>query len=466
MPAIGSDTDTIAAIATPRGLGGIGVIRISGDRALAVVRTLFRPVRGDTYDPKRSHSLTHGHIRVPSTGEVVDEVLVAYFRPPRTYTGEQLLEVSTHGGDVVLRTVLSLLCEHGARMANPGEFSLRAFLNGRIDLAQAEAVADVIHAKTQMSLRAAAGQLTGSLSREVGAVRRDLIGVLAEVEAAIDFPEDDLDLVPNVELAARARDASERLRKLLGEAHRGRYVRDGLRVAILGKPNVGKSSLLNALLREDRAIVTEFPGTTRDAIEEIVDVDGVPIRLTDTAGMRDSSDPVEREGVARSRRHAEAADLLLIVLDVSRPLDADDHALLERSVGRPRMLLLNKTDLPSRWDETALPRNVRESAAALPLSVKTGDGIEDLTHALAAEALGGNALDAEPPLVTNVRHEAALRDADVALGHALASLDGAWSPEFVAVDLRGALDALGLIVGETASDEILDAIFSQFCIGK
>ena len=286
------------------------------------------------------------------------------------------------------------------------------------------------------------------------------------MEAAIDFPDDDLDLVPDVELAARARAVSERLRTLLGEAHRGRYVRDGLRVAILGKPNVGKSSLLNALLREDRAIVTEIPGTTRDAIEELVDVDGVPIRLMDTAGMRESSDPVEREGVARSRRHAEAADLLLIVLDVSRPLDADDRALLDRSLGRPRMLLLNKTDLPARWDETALDGNVDESAAALLLSVKTGDGIDALTRAVAATALGDHVLDAELPLVTNVRHEAALRDADAAMGHALASLDGAWSPELVAVDLRGALDALGLIVGETASDEVLDAIFSQFCIGK
>jgi len=461
-----SNTDTIAAVATPRGEGGIGIVRISGPDALRIAERLFCPSRRRVYRPRRSHTLTHGVIRSPETGEVVDEVLVAYFRAPNTYTGEEIVEIHGHGGPLVLSRILELVWEAGARPARPGEFTLRAFLNGRLDLAQAEAVADVIAAKTEWSLRAATAQLRGSLSREVERLRKTLLSVLAEVEAHVDFPDEDLDLATTDALIEQVRSVDEAIRRLLAEAEQGRILRDGLNVVIVGKPNVGKSSLLNALLREDRAIVTPIPGTTRDVIEDYLNLRGIPVRLSDTAGIRETGDPVEREGVARSQRQAASADLLLLVLDTSRPLDDDDRSLLESSSGRPRLLVLNKTDLPAAWSEEALEPYRLDEAPVVSLSLKTGEGMDALLDTLAKAALGNRGLGAEPPLVTNVRHRQALKDASVALSHALDSLRKGLPSELVAVDLRGALNAVGLIVGETATEELLDLIFSRFCIGK
>ena len=470
MPQPASHIDTIAAIATPRGVGGIGIIRVSGPAALASVQQFFRPSNATRYEPKHSHVLTHGHILDNDDRTVLDEVLVAYFRAPRTYTGEEMVEISAHGGDVVLRAVMARLDLTGTRLANPGEFTQRAFLNGRIDLAQAEAVADVIHAKTESSLRAATAQLTGVLSASVHEIRDNLVRLLAEVEAAIDFPDEDLDLASIRDQSARAIDLHANVANLVAAAKRGSHLRDGFDVVLVGKPNVGKSSLLNALLKSDRAIVTDIPGTTRDVIEDYVDMRGVPVRIADTAGIREATDAVEREGVARSHRRVKTADLLLVVLDTSRPLDHEDLDLLAKTADHPRMFLLNKSDLPTAWQRTGVPNHLPKDVPAFHVSAKTGAGLDSLTQAIAATAMGGQArdegFDVELPLVTNLRHAAALRDAERALGSACASLEDAVSPELTALDLRGALDALGLIVGDTATEDILDEIFSRFCIGK
>ncbi|MDA1190360.1 MAG: tRNA uridine-5-carboxymethylaminomethyl(34) synthesis GTPase MnmE [Candidatus Poribacteria bacterium] len=465
MPILTSDADTIAAIATPRGEGGIGIIRVSGGDALKIVQAIFRPSVGSTYAPTRSHALTHGVIVSRDDDAAVDEVLVGYFEPPRTYTGEEMLEINAHGGLVGLETILRLLTERGARLANPGEFTQRAFLNGRLDLAQAEAVADLIHAKTEQSLRAAAAQLRGSLSKRVEAERQALIAVLAETEAMVDFPDEELDFEPSDKMLANARGSMARLDELAREADKGRLLRDGLDVVIVGKPNVGKSSLLNALLDDDRAIVTEIPGTTRDVIEEYVNLRGIPIRLTDTAGIRETVDPVEREGVSRSRQRAEVADLLLLMLDTSRPLTVEDDGLISRMRERVAIVVLNKIDLEPAWEASVLDERLR-SVPRVSVSITENRGLDTLAEAIVEAALGGDSLGAEPPAVTNLRHRAALREAVEALRHVEASMASAESPELIAVDLRGALNALGLIVGETVTDDILDRIFSQFCIGK
>lgn len=461
MPWLANDTDTIAAIATPRGVGGIGVIRVSGSGALACVQAAFRPSRRATYAPTRSHAITHGHLLAPSTGAVIDEALVSYYREPRTYTGEQMLEVAVHGGPVVLDEALAAVCEAGARIANPGEFTQRAFLNGRMDLAQAEAVADIIHAKTRHARRAATAQLDGALSRRLGSLRETLLDLLVEVEAHIDFPEDDLGFEPSEAVAAAIGAVATGVSELVAEGARGRYVRDGIDVAIVGKPNVGKSSLLNALLKDDRAIVAATPGTTRDVVEGHVDMCGVPVRLADTAGMRDTDDEIEREGVARSRRRAESADVIVGVLDMSRPVEGEDREILALVAGRSGILAANKADLAPAWrpEETM-------AGSVVVVSATRGDGLPDLVAAIAAAAAGPDSQSAEPPAVTNARHVEALRHAEESLGHAQRTASEALPPELIAVDLRGALNALGLIVGDTATEDVLERIFSQFCIGK
>lgn len=462
MPWLADDRDTIAAIATPRGVGGIGVIRVSGPGAVACVRVVFCPSRHAAYTPTRSHSITHGHLTCAATGAVIDEALVSYYREPNTYTGEQMLEVSVHGGPVVLAEALAAVCDAGARVAEPGEFTRRAFLNGRIDLAQAEAVADVIHAKTRHGRRAATAQLDGVLSRRLGALRDALLTVLTEVEAHIDFPDDDLEFEPAASVATRIDGIAAGVAELAADGARGTYVRDGVDVAIVGKPNVGKSSLLNALLDDDRAIVTATPGTTRDVVEGHVDMRGIPVRLADTAGIRDvDDDDVEREGVARSRRRAQGADVVVGVLDLSRPLGDDDRETLALLGPGASVTVANKSDLDRAWE----PRELLDPHAVV-VSATSGAGLPGLIDAIAEAVSGPGSEDAEPPAVTNARHVEALRHASDSLGHASRTAWGSLPPELIAVDLRGALNALGLVLGDTATDDILDRIFSQFCIGK
>jgi tRNA modification GTPase len=451
--------DTIVAIATPLGEGGVGVIKISGPEAGSILKQLFAPVvrMADGLEPRH---LTFGHIRDPQTRDVIDEVLAVYMPAPHSYTRQDVVEIQAHGGIVPIRHILQLALAAGARPAEPGEMTLRAFVNGRLDLAQAEAVLDVVQARTEAALRVAVEQLGGSLSARVRAVRARLVDVLAYLEASIDFVEDE---IPPQEVVPPLREIAAALEEVLATADRGLIYRQGIRAAIVGRPNVGKSSLLNALLRGERAIVTAIPGTTRDTLEETVNIQGVPLVLVDTAGIRaETDDEVERIGVERSRTALERADLAFLVIDSSQPLtDADwDIAALIRN--KPTLVVANKCDLP----QVDLPDNLLASALRLRVSALTGEGIEVLEETVVEMVFGGQVISADTPLVSNPRHQTSLRRA---LDHIRAAeggyLDG-MSPDLMAIDVREAVDALGAITGETASEDLLEAIFSNFCIGK
>jgi tRNA modification GTPase len=478
-------TDTIAAIATPPGPGGIGIVRISGPAAFEIGHTLFRPARPPRTDDGRppSHLLTYGHVVDPENGEVVDEVLAAFMRAPHTYTREDVVELDAHGGPVLLRRILALTLAVGARSARPGEMTLRAFLNGRLDLAQAEAVMALIQAESEAGLRLATRQLAGELSQRVTQAREPATDALVRIEASIDFPEEEVPAPSRDELAGLVKQAHECVRELLAGAARARLLREGVRVAILGRPNVGKSSLLNALLGIERAIVTPIAGTTRDTVEETATVRGLAVHLVDTAGLAETEDLVERIGVERTRAAARSADLALFVLDRSVPLTPADYATTEdlRKLGlelgdarspdapyadgyRSLVVVLNKSDLPAAFDE-ADARALWPGAPVVHTSCVTPGGVTALEEALAALVLEGQAQAADP-LVASARHHDALRRASEALEAAGSALRDGIPLDFVALDLRAALDALGEITGETATADLLDRIFSEFCIGK
>ncbi len=484
---IDTTTDTIAAIATPPGMGGIGVIRVSGPEAVEVVLPLLRLAGGSEEVPP-SHQLTFARVIDPQTRETVDEVLVAFMRSPHTYTREHVVEIQGHGGPLVLRRILRLVLAQGARMANAGEFTLRAFLNGRLDLAQAEAVMDLIGSQTEAGQRLAVQQLSGRVSAQVQGARSAILGVIARIEASIDFPEEDVptpraeELQPLIALAQRQVDV------LLAGSEQGRLYRQGLRTAIIGRPNVGKSSMLNALLRSDRAIVTPIAGTTRDTVEEVANLRGIPLHLIDTAGITPSDDPVEQIGVQRSRAAAVSADVLLLVFDGAEPLVAQDRQVskelramgfggtassLDSEIitedvvrrGRPIVLVVNKADRPQQLEVD----EVRAMWPASPLvatSTLTGVGLDELEETVAELVLAGKAVQSESVLVTSARHQEALRRAGEHLRASLTPLEQGLPLDFVSIDLRAAYNALGEITGETASEDLLDKIFSEFCIGK
>jgi tRNA modification GTPase len=452
--------DTIAAISTPLGEAGIGIVRLSGPQAAAILGHLFRPATGSIAElaPRALH---YGHVVDPADGQVVDEVLAVHMPAPRTYTRQDVVEIQGHGGIVALRRILALCLRQGARMAEPGEYTARAFLQGRLDLAQAEAVLDVIQARTELSLRAAVGQLAGRLSDRVRQVRATLLEVLAYLEASLDFAEDEIperEIGPDLERAGRA------LAGLLAEADRGILYRQGVRVAIVGRPNVGKSSLLNCLLRTNRAIVTEFPGTTRDTLEEMLNLQGIPVVLVDTAGIAArTQDPIERLGIERSRSALARADLALLVVDASQPPTAADRNIAALVNGKRAIVVLNKVDLPGAVHREA--SGVLE-APAVRTSALTGEGLEDLEAAIVEAVLSGEVTAGEAPLVTSQRHKEALARAmdHVQAAHA-AHGDGQW-PDLVAIDVAAAVHALGEITGQTAGEELVETIFANFCVGK
>src|SRR5258706_2713315 len=510
--------DTIAAIATPPGIGGIGVIRVSGTEAFDVVLPLLQRPGGRTELPP-SHMLTYGHIVNPITQEILDEVLVAFMRAPRTYTREDVVEISGHGVPLVLQRMLRLLLAQGARMANPGEFTLRAFLNGRLDLAQAEAVMDLISSQTEAGQRLAMQQLRGRISEQVQDARHALLGVIARIEASIDFPEEDVPTPQPEELRPLIEIARQKVDALLAGAEQGRLYRQGLRTAIIGRPNVGKSSLLNALLRTERAIVTPVAGTTRDTVEEVANLRGIPLHLIDTAGITPSDDPIEQIGVQRSRAAAESADVVLLVFDGSERLTEQDQRVSEelRAMGfggpeetvlartmvgaslagkevwgtstqentdhsarpdpgyagsevssihsRAMIVIVNKSDRPQQLEVD----EVRRIWPAVPLvttSTLTGAGLPELEETIADMVLAGRTLYNESALITSARHQEALRRAAEHLRASLVPLGQGLPLDFVSIDLRAAYDALGEVTGETASENLLDRIFSEFCIGK
>uniref|UniRef100_A0A7C5EPK0 tRNA modification GTPase MnmE n=1 Tax=Desulfobacca acetoxidans TaxID=60893 RepID=A0A7C5EPK0_9BACT len=452
--------DTIVAISTPPGEGGIGIVRLSGPEALAIARRLFRPRQPP---PEfESRRLYLGDF-LNSQGQVLDEVLLVYMKAPHTYTREDLVEVHCHSGYAVLKAVLGEILAQGARLARPGEFTLRAFLSGRLDLAQAEAVLEVVQAKTEAALRVATAHLTGGLGRRFKGVREVLLGVLAQVEAALDFPEEAGDL-PGTGLLRELSAPARELEDLRRTYRQGRYLREGIRVVLAGRPNVGKSSLLNRLLQEERAIVTDIPGTTRDVIEETFNLGGLPLRLCDTAGLRAARDRVEELGVARSREQLAQADLILYLVDGSEPLNPEDLRVLRELAERPVLLVVNKRDLSLALDLKELARQVPRRQ--VEISALTGQGLEHLEQAILDLVLGGG-IQAETEIITQARHHDLLLQAEAALGRAQELLKESAPPyELVALELKEALQALGEITGEEVGETVLDQIFSRFCIGK
>jgi tRNA modification GTPase len=441
--------DTIAAIATPLGEGGLAVIRISGGKAFSIGEKIFKPAQTMRVSEAASHTIHYGWIQ--RDGKVVDEVLLSVMRAPRTFTGEDTVEVTCHGGVLPANLVLDAALSAGARLAEPGEFSRRAFLNGRIDLAQAEAVIDLIHSRTELALRAANEQLAGKLSQKINLLRDDLIKVLAHVEAHIDFPDEDISPDTREQLLGRLRRALSDIDALLRTAPEGQILRRGIRAVIVGKPNVGKSSLLNQLLARERAIVSEIPGTTRDTIEETANIRGIPVVFIDTAGIRESSDTIEREGIRRSRESLERAELVLHVLDQSERSGGE----LSETAHKKRIVILNKADLAKRID-----------VDGVAISCKTGAGIEQLKDAIRDLVWSGAAGSEMAEVMINSRHEEALRRARVGIDNTIGSLESGASIELAAMDLRLAVNAVGEIVGKTTTEDLLDSIFSQFCLGK
>jgi len=459
---ISSESDTIAAISTPLGEGGIGIIRLSGSEAISIVSKIFHSLRGINLSDVKTHTIHYGFIIDPATGEKIDEVLVTVMRAPHTYTREDVVEINCHAGFITLKRVLDLVIEYGARLAEPGEFTKRAFLGGRIDLSQAESVIDLIRAKTEQAQKIALEHLSGRLSQKINELRDSLMMVCAHVEAYIDFPEEEIDGMTAEEIIGEISRIKNEIKYLIDGYEEGKIYREGLTTAIVGKPNVGKSSLLNALLMKDRAIVTEIPGTTRDIIEEYVNIKGMPLKIVDTAGIRQAHDLVEAEGIKRTLRAVEVAELVLLVLDSSRPINSLDEEIINRISGKKVIVVINKKDIKNK--EFQLPESL-EDKPMVEISALTGEGIEELKELIFNTTITGRYAQ-EGLVVTKLRHKQALDKALDALNNAINSFKENEPIEITAMFLRDGLSFLGQIVGAVTTEEILDLIFSEFCIGK
>ena len=458
---ISSDEDTIAAIATPVGQAGIGIVRISGPLSVKIAEKIFRPKR--PVSRLQSHRLYLGQLHDPSSGALIDEVLLSCMRAPHSYTREDVVEINSHSGHLLLSMILQVVLDQGARLARPGEFTLRAFMNGRIDLTQAEAVTNLINAQSERGLHLASLQVQGSFRHEIEALRQRAVDILAQAEAAIDFPEEETGILPREKVANQIQGQLINPIEALIEAHaRKRIWVDGVNTAIVGRVNAGKSSLLNRLSNEQRAIVTPVPGTTRDVIRSTITINGVPLRLMDTAGFGDVEDEVERIGVHLARQKLAEADFLLVVIDQSRPLNQDDLDILAKARDKKALIVINKIDLPSMLSE----ESQFDRFPVVRISALTGQGLDELKRVMVGCVLEGDIDLTTSNVAPNLRHKQALTDAAGFFKGAARSLREDAPLEIVAVELKSGLDALGEIIGETASEDVLDSIFSQFCLGK
>lgn len=455
--------DTIAAIATAPGEGGIGIIRISGEKSLQVANDIFKSVSGKKIEEYNTRTLIYGHIL---DGEkTIDEVLVAYMKGPNSYTTEDVIEINCHGGFISVKKILELVLSKDVRLADQGEFTKRAFLNGRIDLAQAEAIIDVINAKTEMAHTVAQSQLEGSLSKKIKDLRFGITEMLAHITVSIDFPDEDVEHITYNTLKEKSLELQKEINKLYDTAESGKILRDGLKTVIVGKPNVGKSSLLNAVLGEDRAIVTDIPGTTRDVIEEFVNIKGIPLKIVDTAGIRETEDVVEKIGVEKSKEFFNSADLSIVVLDSSRELEIEDIEILEAVQPNKTIVLLNKTDLDQVIDIEKIKQFVDEKNI-ITISALQHEGIEKIHDKIEDMVFEGTVRNSSDLVVTNSRHKDALYKAKQSISDALTAIDSYMPLDFIEVDFKNIWDYLGYINGDTVTEDLLDTIFSNFCIGK
>ncbi|MBF8807105.1 MAG: tRNA uridine-5-carboxymethylaminomethyl(34) synthesis GTPase MnmE [Enterococcus lacertideformus] len=465
MAVITLEFDTIAAISTPPGEGAISIVRLSGDQAVTIADKVYKCGKKCLLEVP-SHTIHYGHIVDPKNEQLVDEVMISVMRAPKTFTREDIVEINCHGGIVVVNQILQLLLREGARLAEPGEFTKRAFLNGRIDLSQAEAVMDLIRAKTDKAMGLALNQLDGNLSSLIRSLRKEILETLAQVEVNIDYPEyDDVEELTTKLLFEKATMIQQQIQQLLMTSKQGKVLREGLSTAIIGRPNVGKSSLLNHLLQEEKAIVTDIAGTTRDVIEEYVNVRGVPLKLIDTAGIRETEDVVERIGVERSKKALSEADLVLLVLNQSEPLTIEDEQLLEATKGLKRVILLNKTDLPQQIEKEKL-KLWTASEPVFAVSVAKNDGLEQLEIAISDLFFGGQTGERDATYVSNTRHIALLEKAAISLAEVVSGIEAGMPADLVQIDMTRCWDYLGEVVGDSVQDELITQLFSQFCLGK
>ena len=455
--------DTICGIATPLGEGGISIIRVSGSDSLKIINKIFKGKNACDILDMKSYTMRYGHICDINSKFEIDEVIISYMKGPRSFTAEDVVEVNCHGGVVSTGRVLEEIIKAGARIAEPGEFTKRAFLNGRIDLSQAEAVMDIIRAKTDLSMKSAVMQSSGALSKEIGKLREYMLNTLALIEYSVDFTEDDEEpdeTIP-IKVGEQLTVAIKDMNKLLEGANEGRIIRDGLKLAIIGKPNVGKSSLLNCLLKEKRAIVTDIPGTTRDIIEEFISLDGIPVKITDTAGIRETEDEVEKIGVERSREKIDEADLIVLMLDSSHPLEIEDREIIDKVKNKKYVVLMNKNDLEKKISD----EDIKDLKNVIYISAKTGFGIDELKEKVKELFFNGE-VDSESMIISNNRHKQALYRA---LENCQEALDRVKSNEYldlISIYVTSALKALGEITGSELEEDLINKIFSEFCVGK
>ncbi|ODM27140.1 tRNA uridine(34) 5-carboxymethylaminomethyl synthesis GTPase MnmE [Clostridium sp. Bc-iso-3] len=455
--------DTIAAISTPHGTGGVGIIRISGDKAFEIAQKIFQGKKD--FKLIRSHTINYGKIINPENGNILDEVLVSKMEKPKTFTREDVVEINCHGGLIVLKNILELCINQGARLAEPGEFTKRAFLNGRIDLSQAEAVIDLINSKTNESSKAAISQLEGKLSRKLKAARSKLIELLAHIEVTVDYPEHDIEEITGQMIYKEIGEVKEKLYDIIKGFEKGRIIREGIDAVIIGRPNVGKSSLLNELSGKSRAIVTDIPGTTRDIIEEYININGIPMRIIDTAGIRETEDVVEKIGVEKTHRAIDEADLIIMMIDAKRGMDEEDNKILTMLGDKKLIILINKTDIV---DENQINRieSLLKGKKYIKTSMKEGTGISELENAITELFVQGEVNINEEVLLTNIRHKNLIDRAVSSIERAMDAIENSMTLDLVSIDVTDAADYLGQITGESVSEDVMHEIFSRFCLGK
>lgn len=458
--------DTIAAISTPMGEGAIAIVRLSGQEALSIADKIFKSPKAKKLSQAQSHTIHYGHLIDPETENIIEEVMISIMKGPKTFTREDVVEINCHGGLVSVKKVLNLVLANGARLAEPGEFTKRAFLNGRIDLSQAEAVMDLIRAKTDRAMNVALNQMGGRLSKLIGNLRQEILEILAHVEVNIDYPEyDDVEEMTHHMLIEKATYVKKQLEHLLQTAEQGKILREGLSTVIVGRPNVGKSSLLNSFVQENKAIVTEIPGTTRDVIEEYVNVRGVPLRLLDTAGIRETEDFVERIGVEKSRAVLKEADLILLVLNYSEELSQEDEKLFEAIKGMDSIVIVNKTDLPQNIDMN-LVKELAGDAPIITTSILEDRGIDELEEAISTLFFEGELEAGDLTYVSNTRHITLITQALRTIEDAISAIENGVPIDLVQIDLTRSWELLGEIIGDAVHESLIDQLFSQFCLGK